>query len=64
MKIRPVIAVALASLAGLLTSVQAQGTLTLENDRFVKDGKPTQLISGRYVSRCHQECYSAAASIL
>ncbi len=64
MKIRPVIAVALASLAGLLTSVQAQGTLTLENDRFVKDGKPTQLISGRYVRRCHQGCYSAAASIL
>ena len=41
------IAVVLGCLVDLLVSAQYKGTFTLENDRFVKDGKPTQLISGR-----------------
>ncbi len=43
-----IVAIALVLIATCLSTVHTQGTFTLENDRFVRDGKPTQLISGRY----------------
>jgi len=43
-------AIALVLTATCLSTVHTQGTFTLENDRFVRDGKPTQLMSGRYAS--------------
>lgn len=42
------VVIALVLIATRLSTVHTQGTFTLENDRFVRDGKPTQLISGRY----------------
>ncbi len=42
------LALALVLMAACLSTVHTQGTFTLENDRFMRDGKPTQLISGRY----------------
>ena len=35
--------------ATLAADAQPKRTFTLEDDRFVRDGKPTQLISGRSV---------------
>lgn len=41
---------ALISLTWALTLCDAKtGTFTLENDRFVKDGRPIRLISGRWI---------------
>ena len=37
------------SLFGLTVFAQPKRTFTLEDDRFVRDGKPIQLISGRSV---------------
>lgn len=37
------------SLCGLIVAAQPKRTFTLEDDRFVRDGKATQLISGRSV---------------
>ncbi|DBB15766.1 TPA: hypothetical protein ACH3X3_003968 [Trebouxia sp. C0006] len=40
------VALALVLIATCLSTVHTQRTFTLENDRFVRNGKPTQLISG------------------
>ena len=42
------VALALVLIATCLSTVHTQRTFTLEDDRFVRNGKPTQLISGRY----------------
>ncbi|KAL0030525.1 hypothetical protein WJX79_001635 [Trebouxia sp. C0005] len=41
-----IVVLVLVLIATGLSTVHTQGTFTLENDRFVRDGKPTQLISG------------------
>lgn len=42
-------------ISALTVVAQPERTFTLEDDRFVKDGKPTQLISGRYVMHAYPE---------
>ena len=48
----------IVTLFGSIVLAQPERTFTLEDDRFVRDGKPIQLISGRsVVHTCSNWCW-------